>query len=110
MSVKLDDNVVRWSGAFLDRFPETAGRQGQEPPGLTLGYSPSHDAGELVVTARDNRLEAPAGRRVATPLLIHAAEYNSQRVLNRRLSFSSSVNDAQGTAREARKKPASRSR
>jgi hypothetical protein len=108
MSVKLDDNVVRWSGAFLDRFPETGARPG--PPGLTLGYAPSHDAGELVVTARNNRLEAPAGRTVATPLLIHAAEYNSQRVLNRRLSFSSSAKDLQGSAREARKKPASRSR
>ena len=28
---------------------------------LTLGYPPSHDPNELVVSAVDNRLEAPPG-------------------------------------------------
>ena len=31
------------------------------PPPLTLGYAPSHDPGEFVVTAAGNRFEAPAG-------------------------------------------------
>jgi hypothetical protein len=74
MTVKLDENVVRWSDAFLDKHAPTGERQG--PPALTLGYAPSFDAGEFVVTARENRLEAPNGRSVANPLLIHAALYN----------------------------------
>jgi hypothetical protein len=58
--------------------------------GLTLGYSPSHDPGELVVAAQGNRLEAPAGRRLGPPLLIRAADYNSQRIVNRKLPLASS--------------------
>ena len=37
----------------------------QPPVGLTLGYPPSHDPGELVVTAAGNRLEAPPASRHA---------------------------------------------
>ena len=40
------------------------------------------------MTARDNRLEAPAGREAATPLLIHAADVQLAAMLNRRLSLS----------------------
>jgi hypothetical protein len=108
MTVTLNDNVIRWSEVYLNSMARTNARQ--TPPALTLGYSPSHDAGELIVTARGNRLEAPAGREVATPLLIHAADYNSQRLLNRRLSFSSGAIAAPGAGREARKNPGSRSR
>ena len=53
--------------------------------GLTFGYPPSHDPGELVVVAEGNRLEAPPGRRIGPSLLIHAADYNSQRIVNRKL-------------------------
>jgi hypothetical protein len=108
MTVKLNDNVVRWSDAFLSHAAETGSKQ-QLPPALTLGYAPSHDAGELKVSARGNRLEAPAGKETANPLLIHAAEFNSQRLLDRRLPLSNVADDAQPTQREARKKPASRS-
>jgi hypothetical protein len=82
MSVKLDENVVRWSETYLNSMAGSNARQA--PAGLTLGYSPSHDAGELIVTAHLNRLEAPAGSEGATHLMIHAADYNSQRLLNRK--------------------------
>jgi hypothetical protein len=108
MTVTLNDNVVRWSEAYLNSSART--NASQAPPALTLGYAPSHDARELIVTARGNRLEAPAGREVATPLLIHAADYNSQRLLNRRLSFSSGAGRAPGAAREARNNAPSRPR
>ena len=85
MTVKLDENVVRWSEAYLNGIGGS--NTHQEPPGLTLGYSPSHDAGELIVTAHGNRLEATAAREAATPLVINAADYNSQQLLNRRISL-----------------------
>ena len=55
MTVRLDNNVVRWSEPFLKRM---AARKAT-PQGLTIGYEPSHDAGELVVVGGRNRLEAP---------------------------------------------------
>ena len=58
------------------------------PPPLTLGYAPSHDPGEFVVAAAGNRFEAPAGAQKEGVLLIHAALFNSQRVVNRKLGLS----------------------
>jgi hypothetical protein len=85
MSVRVNQNVVRWSEAFLSRKERATAK---EPlVGLTLGYAPSHDPGEFVVFADGNRLEAPQGHRPAPPLRIHAALYNSQRVVNRKLSL-----------------------
>ena len=57
------------------------------PPGLTLGGAPSHDPGELVVKATGNRLEAPANARGQGSLIVHAAEYNSHKLLNRKFSL-----------------------
>jgi hypothetical protein len=108
MSVKLDRNIVRWSEGFLNRVIDAKTRQAA--PGLTLGYAPSHDAGELIVTAKGNRVEVPAGREAGTPLLIHAATFNSQRVVNRRFTLSSEARDEGGAVREAGKNAASRSR
>jgi len=87
MTVRLSQNVVRWSGFFLKQL----GRSATKEPlsGLTLGYPPSHDPGELVVFAEGNRLEQPPGRRPALALMIHAADYNSDRIVNRRISLSS---------------------
>ena len=103
MTVRVNDNVVRWSEEFLSQFAKTSG--GKSPPALTLGYAPSHDAGEMIVSAHDNRLEATAGREVATPLLINAATYNTSRLLGRRLSFSAPGGTGPAVPREASSEP-----
>jgi hypothetical protein len=109
MTVKLSDNVVRWSDAFLSHAAGTGSKQ--IPPGLTVGYAPSHDAGELVVTARGNRLEtAPGAKAASYPLVVPAANFNGQKLLNQKLSLSHDGADAPSTSRAAGKKPASRPR
>jgi hypothetical protein len=100
MTVRLSQNVVRWTKPFLD--PLGRGRTRETPPGLTLGYPPSNDPNELVVTARANQLEQPPGRPSAAALLIHAANYNSQQVVNRRLDLSAT---GSGGQREAKGPP-----
>jgi hypothetical protein len=82
MSIQLRKNVVRWSEPFLARM---ARADGKEPlAGLTIGYRPSVDPGELIVSAEGNTLEAPPAYRNAPALLVHAALYNSQKIVNRR--------------------------
>jgi hypothetical protein len=85
MSVRLDDNSIRWSESFLRQIE----RSGAKEPlaGLTLGCPGSHDPGELVVTAKGNRLESPRGHRARPALVIHAARYNGQLLQNRRLDL-----------------------
>ncbi len=85
MSVQLRNNVVRWSQPFLTRMA----RAGTKEPlaGLTIGYRPSHDPGELVVSGGGNTLDAPPGYRDAPALSILAATYNSQRLVNRRFKL-----------------------
>ncbi len=97
MTVRLTQNVVRWSRPFLDQF----GRSGAREPlsGLTIGSPPSLDPGEVVVDAAGNRLEQPPGGRPALALMIHAATYNSQRLVNRRLDLSAKES---GGRREAK--------
>src|SRR5262249_54070300 len=84
MSVQVRHNVVRWSEPFLSRTARQAAKDQEPLAGLTLGYRPSHDPDELIVIAEGNTLDAPRGHRDAPALVIHAAQYNSQRVLNRR--------------------------
>ena len=64
--------------------------------GLTIGYRPSHDPAELMVNAEENRLEAPASYRETPALLIHAADYNSQRVVNRKIQAAPDASTAPG--------------
>jgi hypothetical protein len=87
MSIAMSRNVLCWSEAFLER--RTAAGEKSLPPGLVLGHTPSHDPGEFVVKATGNRLRAPAGARSASSLLIHAAEYNSQKILDRKFALPS---------------------
>jgi hypothetical protein len=92
MSVQLNQNVVRWSAPFLSGRGSSAAkaRWDSEQPlgGLTLGYPPSNDPGELVVTAEGNRLELPPDRASTPALLIYAAQYNAAPVVNRRFDLS----------------------
>ncbi len=83
MSIRLDDNIVRYSAGFLAR--ETA--RSARLVGLTLGHVPSHDPLELHVQAKGNRLERGGGGRAGVPLLIHGALYNGAPIVNRNLDF-----------------------
>jgi hypothetical protein len=100
MTVRVSNNVIKWSDPFLRRC-ETR-REKTTPIGLTLGYDPCHDTGELVVTARDNRLESSASDRLGTALLIRAADYNSQRITHRKLTLPAGTS----AAAPARMRPA----
>ena len=108
MAVRFDRNIVRWSEPFLRRIAS----EKTVPVGVTLGYPPSHDPGELVVHAVGNRLEAAATRgldpMLVPSLVIHAADYNSQRIVNRRFRLPSDGSAALGVGREASKRPATR--
>src|SRR5262249_49387523 len=88
MSVQLRQNVVRWSEPFLSRMRRAEAKDQEPLAGLTLGFRPSHDPAELMVVAEGNTLDAPRGHRDAPALVIHAAQYNSQRVVNRRMKLS----------------------
>ena len=95
MTIALNRNVMRWSQAFLSRHAQQADKP--LPPPLTLGYAPSHDPGEFVVTAAGNRFEAPAAARKEGVLLIHAALFNSQKVINRRFILPPAASGTTGT-------------
>ncbi len=85
MAIALNRNVVRWTEPFLQRHASSGAKS--PPPGLVLGYPPTHDPEEFVVHAADNRLEAPASLKAPESLLIHAAKYNSQKLLNRKYTL-----------------------
>jgi hypothetical protein len=89
MTVALRNNIVRWSAPFLERVQ----RAGSQEPlaGLTVGYPLSHDPGELIVAAEGNTLEALRGYRDAPALVIHAAQFNSQRIVNRRTKLTATA-------------------
>jgi len=107
MAVRVRQNVVRWSEPFLRSMGASAR---ERLAGLTLGYPPSDDPGELVVAAAGNRLEAPSGRRPGPSLLIHAAEYNGQRIVDRRLPISWDGAAGAAGGREAKTRASSRAR
>ena len=99
MTAAVNNNVVRWSESFLGHREHA---ESKEPlMGLTFGWEHSHDAGELVVVAEGNRLEAPPGRRVGPSLLIHAANYNSERIVNRKLELPSKATAEPNRRRKA---------
>jgi hypothetical protein len=88
MAIVLEGNLLRWTEPFLKRLAFEEKKP--VPPGLILGYVPSHDVGEFVVKAARNRLEATSGVSAAGSLLIHAAQYNGQKVQNRAFSLPAS--------------------
>ena len=99
MSVELADNVVRWSGPFL----AARRRQGSDAPplGLTVGYRPSADPDELLVSASGNKLDAPAAFRDAPGLLVHAARFNTRTVVDRRYRLPAGTGAAVGPRRKS---------
>ncbi len=85
MSAELRDNVVRWSEPFLAQWARSGAKE--PPTGLVLGYRPSADPDELIVTASGNALDAPRGYRDLTALVVNGARLNSQRVVDRKFKL-----------------------
>jgi hypothetical protein len=52
----------------------------------------------MVVTGSGNRLDAPEGNRVGTPLRIRAALYNGQRITKGRFSLPAEASSSAQTA------------
>ncbi|QEH36819.1 hypothetical protein OJF2_54040 [Aquisphaera giovannonii] len=99
MSIRLDNNVVRWTDAFL----KWRSSSGEKTPlaGLVLGELPSHDPAELAVRASCNRLEAPPGPEAGASLVVDAAEYNGQKLHRRRYSLPAAPGAARSSATTA---------
>jgi hypothetical protein len=95
MTLDLNDNVVRWTEPFLKRQEQEGAKS--SPPGLTLGYVPSNDPGEFVVKASGNRVEAPSGVKPGPILIVHAAHYNGQKILNRKFSLPAGAGEPSAT-------------
>jgi hypothetical protein len=84
LTAALRENILKWTGDFLR---ERAARGSPAPPGLTIGYPASLDAGEQRVETRDNRLDAPAGTRAGAPVRVHAAILNGTRLIDQRFTL-----------------------
>jgi hypothetical protein len=81
MTATLRDNVVKWTPAFLAGHSRRAGTGGV-PPGLTIGFKAALDPGELVLTTRNNRLDAPTGTSAAATVRVHAAVLNGRQTVD----------------------------
>lgn len=82
LSASLNNTLVRWTGGFLARQPSGQGA----PKGLTIGEPGALEGGELIVTARGNRAEAPSGSRRRPKVDVHSATINGRRI--KRQTFS----------------------
>jgi glycosyltransferase involved in cell wall biosynthesis len=81
MTATLRDNTVKWSAPFLARQA-----RGGVPPGLTIGFPGTRDAAELIVSTRNNRLDAPPGTSAAA-VRVHAAVLNGRPTLDQRFTL-----------------------
>ena len=97
MSLTLKNNLMIWTTGFLQRLQASGGKV--PPPGLVLGDAPSHDAGEFVVKAAGNRLEAPGSARTAASLVVNAAEYNSRKLMGRKFSLPAAASTRAGESK-----------
>ncbi|MDR3623053.1 MAG: hypothetical protein P4L85_27115 [Paludisphaera borealis] len=85
MSAVVEDNQIRWTNPFLTRH---AGSADKKPlRGVTFGFPHAAHAGEFLVTAARNTLDAPAGRKFGPSLIVHSAELNKQPLLNKNFSL-----------------------
>jgi len=80
MTATVRDNTVRWTPEFLSKERWRGAKA--MPPGLTIGFRPVLDPGELVVTTHNNRLDAPDVARSAVNVRVHAAILNGKRTVN----------------------------
>ncbi len=97
MSIELRDNVVRWTEAFV--AARVRARVKEPLPGLVVGFQPSADASELMVSASGNSLDAPSGYREMPGLVVHAARFNEQKVVERRYKLPAPKGSSVGAGR-----------
>ena len=100
MTCDVRDNVVRWSEPFLTRM--LRGRAHPTVPGLILGFRPSADPDELIVTAGGNALDAPREYREFAGMVINAANYNAHRIVDRSFKLPAARASGGDGRREAR--------
>ena len=81
MSATFEDNLVRWSEAFVGRHARLP--DAKPLRAVSLGFQPSRDAGEFRVSAARNAIDAPVGRKLGATLFVNAAEFNKQPMLNK---------------------------
>lgn len=95
MTVTMKGNTVRWSDAFLSRLASTPAKG--PAAGITLGYAKSLDPNELVVEAKDDKLDAPARGPAGSALVVHAAMLNGRAVTEKKFSLPLSLPAASAT-------------
>jgi hypothetical protein len=100
MSMQLRDNVVRWTEPFLSQ--RVRARTREPLPGLTIGSRPSADPNELLIEASGNGLDAPPGHRELAGLVVHAARFNGQKVVDRKFKLPAAKAPGETGRREAR--------
>jgi hypothetical protein len=100
MSMQLRNNVVRWTEPFLSQ--RVRARTRQPLPGLMIGSRPSADPNELLIEASANGLDAPPGYRESAGLVVHAAQFNGQKVVDRKFKLPAAKGSGEGGRREAR--------
>ena len=79
MSATVEDNIVRWTDAFAGRHARRA--EAKPLRGLTMSQPGGKDAGEFVVKAARNTVDAPAGLKLGPTLSVNSAEYNKKPML-----------------------------
>jgi hypothetical protein len=84
LTATLRDNIVKWSSGFLMRRLRAGGAERSRgvPPGLTIGFGPALDPGELVLETHQNRLDAPAGTAAGAAVRVHAAILNGRKTVD----------------------------
>jgi hypothetical protein len=81
MTISLKDNIIRWSDAFLRQ--RARAKEATPLRGLTLGYLPSLDPGELLVTEQGDRLDAPPTAQAKDGVHVHSARVNGRPITKR---------------------------
>jgi hypothetical protein len=81
MTVALKRNTIRWSDAFLRQ--RARAKEATPLRGVTLGYLPSLDSGEFLVTEEGDRLEAPPSAQAKEGVHVHSARVNGRPIKNR---------------------------
>ncbi|SIO67267.1 hypothetical protein SAMN05444166_8310 [Singulisphaera sp. GP187] len=78
MTIRLKNNIIRWSDAFLRQ--RVRAKEKAPLRGYTFGFLPSHDPDELVVTQVGDRLQAPATAHGNAGLYVNSAQVNGRRI------------------------------
>jgi hypothetical protein len=86
LTATVRDNTVVWTQEFLTRERQRGAKA--MPPGLTIGFRPVLDPGDLVIATHNNRLDAPADARSAVSVRVHGAILNGKRTVDQAFTLS----------------------